>query len=534
MHIPKEAKMAKKQQIEVPFNMLDAQYRSANLQEHVDNPLIEALPPFRQAAELIHEFGRYPHITDDERRLPKATRMLAISRLNAYLEPLTCHLDVIDKIGLIVRASYTHRNPLNDAYRRWLVGLYREAMEGKIRALDGSTPSTAPSFALFGVSGVGKSTVIERALSFLPQLLRHEKHQFVQVVWLKLDCPLDGSLKQLLYGMLSKLDNMLGTSYRKTVGRGRTVDELIDGVAKVAAQHHLGLLVIDEIQNLLDASGVGQAKMLNFFVTFANDAKIPMVTVGTPRALSLLEGTFREARRVGDLGTYVWESLSEDEEWSHFLEGLWKYQWTEQVAPLTPALESCMYKHTQGIHALVVRLFQLTQLQAISDGTECLSEALIDDVASNRFKLVAPMLDALRRGDNKAIEKFEDLLNNGLIALGEDVEREAKLSLLKEQAQSRNQNSAERLRTVSTLIAMGLEQDRMQGAVNSLFDSTPDLICSAAVRMILERLDEGGEPKVKTAGKSLKEIVESAGVSGASPADTLASAGIVANEAKVA
>ncbi len=521
--------MAKKPQIEVPFNMLDAQYRPADLPEHAGNPLIEALPPFRQAGELIHEFRRYPHITDDERKLPKATRMMAVSRLNAYLEPLTCHLDVIEKIGLVVRAGYTHRNPLDDAYRKSRVEFYRESMEGKICAIGASTPSTAPSFALFGVSGVGKSTVIERALSFLPQLLRHEKHHFVQVVWLKLDCPMDGSLKQLLGAILAKLDDMLGTSYRKSIGRGRTIDELILDVAKIAAQHHLGLLVIDEIQNLLDASGVGQAKMLNFFVTFANEAKIPVVTVGTTRALGLLEGTFREARRVGDHGTYIWESLSEGNEWSHFLERLWNYQWTEQVAPLTPAIESCMYKHTQGIHALVVRLFQLTQLQAISDGTECLSEALINDVASRMFKLVAPMLEALRTGDKKAIERYEDLLNKGLTELSEDVEREAKLALLKAQAQSRNQSSAERLHAVSALIAMGFEQDRAQEVVNSLFDAQPDLTCSAAVRSILEGLEASKEPREQeaTASKSLKEIVQAAAVSGASPSQALASAGIV-------
>lgn len=523
--------MARKSRIETPTNILDAIYRPAALPEHAGNPLIEALPPFHQADELMDGFGRYPHITDDERKLPKATRMLAVSRLNEYLEPLTCHLDVVEKIGLVVRAGYTHRNPSDDAYRKSQVEFYRESMDGKICAIGASTPSTAPSFALFGVSGVGKSTAIERALSFLPQIVRHENHHFVQVVWLKLDCPMDGSLKQLLGAMLAKLDDMLGTSYRKSIGRGRTIDELILDVAKIAAQHHLGLLVIDEIQNLFDASGVGQAKMLNFFVTFANEAKIPVVTVGTTRALKLLEGTFREARRVGDHGTYIWDSLSDGDEWSFFLDGLWKYQWTAQFAPLTPALSACMYKHTQGIHALVVRLFQLAQLQAISDGTECLSEALIDDVALSKFKLVAPMLEALRTGDKKAIERYEDLLNKGLTELSEDVEHEAKLALLKAQAQSRNQSSVERLHAVSALIAMGFEQDRAQEVVSSLFDTQPDLTCSAAVRAILEALEaskESGEQEA-AAGKSLKEIVQAAAASGASPSQALASAGFVAS-----
>ena len=147
--------------------------------------------------------------------------------------------------------------------------------------------------------------------------------------------------------------------------------------------------------------------------------------------------------------------------------GVWKYQWTAQFAPLTrPFRPACT--GTRRIHALVVRLFQLAQLRAIRDGTECLSEALIDDVALSKFKLVAPMLEALRTGDKKAIEQYEDLLNKGLTELSEDVESAAKLALLKAQAQSRNQSSAERLHTVSALIAMGFEQDRAQEVVNSL------------------------------------------------------------------
>ena len=82
---------------------------------------------------------------------------------------------------------------------------------------------------------------------------------------------------------------------------------------------------------------------------------------------------------------------------------------------------------------------------------------------------------------------------------------------------------------MSALIAMGFEQDRAQEVVNSLFDAKPDLTCSAAVRTILEALEASKEPREQeaTAGKSLKEIVQAAAVSGASPSQALASAGIV-------
>jgi hypothetical protein len=507
--------------------ILDAEYRKAALPEHAGNPLIEALPPFKLGRELTNQFGRFPHISADERRLPDTERMMAISRLNSYLEPLPSHSDIIEKIELIVRSGYTHRNPLDESYRKSLTKLYHEAMDGKVRPIGASSPSTAPSLALFGVSGVGKTTVIERSLSLLPQVLNHKEHKFMQVVWLKLDCPMDGSLKQLLCSLLAKLDDLLGTSYLKSAGTRRTIDELILSVAKIAARHYLGVLVIDEIQNLLDASGVGQAKMLNFFVTFANEVKIPVVTVGTPRALSLLEGTFREARRVGDHGTYIWDSHSFGKEWTFFLKGLWKYQWTTSPVKLNDRLSALFYKKTQGIPALVVRLFQLSQLQAIRESRDSLTEELIAEVAEEKFKLVAPMLEALRTNNKKAIMKYEDLLEKGLKEIHTDVDREGKLAVLKEQAQKRNQGTAERMRTVSALIAMGYEQDAIQDVVTQYFETHPKSTSSAAVRAILESL-EGHKVNSSTDGKkSLKDIVQAASKSGGNAMNALSSAGLV-------
>jgi hypothetical protein len=520
-------KMEESLQRMVPPGILDAEYRQATLPEHAGNPLIEALPPFKPASELIDHFGVFPVISADERRLPDAERMLAVSRLNAYLEPLPSHYDIIEKIGLIVRSGYTHRNPLNETYRKSLIKFYHEAMDGKVRPIGASSPSTAPSFALFGVSGVGKTTVIDRSFSFLPQVLNHKKHQFLQVVWLKLDCPMDGSLKQLLGSLLTKIDNLLGTSYMRSVGTRTVIDELILSAAKIAARHHLGVLVIDEIQNLLDASGVGQAKMLNFFVTFANEVKIPVVTVGTPRALSLLEGTFREARRVGDHGTSIWDAHSYGEEWKFFLKGLWKYQWTTSPVKLNDQLSALFYKRTQGIPALVVRLFQLSQLQAIRDGSESLTEDLIAEVAEEKFKLVAPMLEALRTHDKKAIMKYEDLLDRGIREINTDVDREAKLALLKEQAQKRNQESAERTRTISALIAMGFEQETVQDIVTQFFETNPKCTSAKAVRAILGALEEHKGNGGTAQNESLKDIVGAAKKSGGSPIKALSSAGLV-------
>lgn len=505
---------------DMPEAMMEAIYRVSTIKEHKGNPLLEALPPFVEANEISDKFGRFPRISASERLLPKADRTLLVSRLNNYLEPLPSHYEVIEKINLIVRAGYTFRNPIDPAYRKSRTERYHKAMKGEICAIEDTGPSTAPSFALFGTSGVGKSTVVDRTLSFLPPVLNHPKHKFTQVVRLKVDCPLDGSLKQLLLGILSKLDTLLDSGYRKEVGSQTTIDSLILSVANIAEMHNLGVLVIDEIQNLLDASGVGQSKMLNFFVAFAN-AKIPVVTIGTPRAMQMLTGTFREARRVGDHGTCVWDSL-DDKEWKFFINALWKYQWTDKFVPLTNDLSSVMKDRTQGIHALVIRLFQLTQLEALRRGRPGISAELIIDVANDKFKLVEPMLEALRKRNKKAIASYQDLLDKGIKNLTKQLDVDAKLELLNASAAKRDMEN-ECMNAVCALAAMKYDADKAKEIVDKLFDLHPDLTAEQAVRMVLGVKESDTAKAVND--NNLARIVENGGASHA--ADALLAAGVI-------
>jgi hypothetical protein len=99
--------------------------------------------------------------------------------------------------------------------------------------------------------------------------------------------------------------------------------------------------------------------------------------------------------------------------------------------------------------------------------------------------------------------------------------------LLKEQAQKRNQGSAERIRTVSALIAMGLEQDVAQKIVTQYFEAHQKSTSNAAVRAILDSLDERKGNEGTAQNESLKDIVGSAKKSGDNPMKALSSAGLV-------
>jgi hypothetical protein len=517
-----------------PFsrNILTAVYRRAALPEDSGNPLIEALPRHPERSDLMNAFGKYPIISDDECNFPAPVRMEAISRISNYLEPLPLHFDVAEKISLHIREGYRYRNPCNDNFHRDQVRLYREAMEGQVLPLLQSGPSFAPTFSLFGVSGVGKSSVIERTLSFLPQTLLHAAYKFVQIVWLKVDCPPDGSLKQLLYAILDAIDALIGTQYRRAL-RSKVTDALMIDVGRILHSHHLGMLVIDEIQHLLAASGWGQEKMQNFLVSFVNSLKIPLVVVGTTRAFPMMQATFRSARRVGDSGSIIWRQMhKEEEEWYYFLESLFKYQWTMHPVVLTKEISDFLHEITQGIAAIIVRLFQMSQFEAISSKVELLSPELFRKVASDNFQLIQPMLDAIRSGNTKLIDKYEDLMSTELLRLERKVDTTSRMEILREEARTRRRDAGERLKTVSALVAMSFSGDEVRPIVDKFFDENPEANSAQAIYHILSDLGPPLLSQFSQPFRSLRDIVDDGTSRGESALDALARAGLVEDPQK--
>src|SRR5439155_11817618 len=116
----------------------------------------------------------------------------------------------------------------------------------------------------------------------------------IQLAWLKLECPFDGSVRGLCLNFFDAVDSLLQTEYLVAYTRGRqTVDELLPAMARVAALHYLGALIVDEVQHLSHTKSGGPAKMLSFFVQLANSIGVPIILVGTYTAMSVLRTEFR-------------------------------------------------------------------------------------------------------------------------------------------------------------------------------------------------------------------------------------------------
>jgi len=424
---------------------IKADYHESELEDYKNNPLIEALPYIWDEAQVVKQLASRPIYKEEEQRYPAHLRLHMIQRIyRDYFQPLSIHLEVEQRISRLLRDGYIGRNPLEPNYSFRV----RKDAEDLIKNRETSKfPVIAPSssgFATVGISGIGKSSTLQRILSMYPQVIIHDKYKdrhlnLYQVVWLKIDCPHDGSIKGLTLNFFHAMDMLLGTNYyKKHAGSRKSVDELLPIMAQIAAVHSLGVLIIDEIQNLSEAKSGGASKMLNFFVQLVNTIGVPVIIVGTFKALPILDGEFRNARRGTGQGDLIWERMKNDEEWTYFLEKLWSYQWTKKRAEYTDEFKDLFYEESQGITDIAVKIFMLAQWRAIDTEEEIITPAIVKSVAKDRLQLIQPALKALRTGDKNKIAQYGDIYSQTNITdffeeLDAKYKQEKRLEIIKQE-----------------------------------------------------------------------------------------------------
>lgn len=388
-----------------------ASYTKQAITEYAGNPLIEALPPILDetaAAELISNFPQ--PVTPEELELDGAMRIHCIDRLRTVVQPFLLHLELESLLSLLIRRGYVGRNPTSASTVRHL-----HSLSGAQRYHD-AFKSTADTFSVVGLSGIGKSTALHAILSLYPQTIRHERYegqQFVhtQITWLKLDCPRDGSLGGFCQQFFHAVGQALGDQDYHKRHRHRNINDALQQMEQVASTFFIGALLIDELQNLHLAKTGGKESMLNFFLHLVNNIGIPVVFIGTNSMISLFSDVMRVARRSCGGGMIEFNRFEkEDDEWRFLVENLWSYQWCKQKAELTPEIFDVLYEHTQGVTDFLVKLLVLSQRYAIQSGSECLTAETIIKVSNSKMQILRPALSALRSRDPNRMRKFDDLL----------------------------------------------------------------------------------------------------------------------------
>ncbi len=412
----------------------NAVYTDQLLNRYRGIPTIEALPPIRSAEEAAQLLAHYPARQPNGQKLPPELRMHCLMDAVHFFEPLPVHIDLEQRISRVVRDGYIGRNPVaNDHWR---------AVDQRVETImnAGGIPlrtSNVNGFSIVGMPGTGKTTGVERILQTYPQVVHHQTYSSqsfsrTQLTWLKLTCPGDSSIKALCLDFFRDVDGILGTDhYRDFAGGGRrTVDELIPNMCRVAWIHCLGVLIIDEIQHLNQAKSGGAERMLNFFLQLMNTLGVPVILIGTYGAMEVLSRELRQVRRNCGQGDLVWDRMPNDEVWRHFIESLWRYQYTRDTVLLTQELSEALHYQSAGILDFAVKIFLLAQVHGIATGSEKITVPIVEWVAKHSLRSAQPALNAIRTGDMRAVATMTDLHPIDFESAVKEVRKAAVLQIL--------------------------------------------------------------------------------------------------------
>lgn len=402
----------------------------------------------------------------------------------------------------MIRGGYTGRNPRTGDLQKHLQNGYERIQQGNLQAFRfENVKSTAQSMLLIGCSGYGKKTSLLRILSAYPQIIYHPNLNIEQVVYLKIDCSHNGSLKEICLNFFRALDQILDTNYEKQYGLKRSnIQALLTKMSQLANAHALGLLVIDEIQHLSRSKSGGSQEMLNFFVTMVNTIGVPIMLIGTPKAREIFEGDFRSARRGAGFGAIFWEPLPEytnnqlNPEWVAFTDKLWKQQLLNQRDEfLSDEIRHVWYDLSQGIIDIVVKLFVLAQLRAIATNKERITVKLFQQIYHEELKPVHPMLEALKSGNIEKIAKYSDLIIPDIDRKIFDLQNKIKSIQLDQTHNIFEQLVSEDERRIYTMFKDEFESSHLIKCIQEVYLNNPKMTRQQIIPIIFDLLTT--EPK---------------------------------------
>lgn len=395
--------------------LIAANYKDPGVSIYRGNPFIEALPPIKPTKDaFLKSIKNYPDKPKAiDRKKGEVLRILELANLNQIVHPFPEYSDLEIAISGLIRESYHARNPIKsiDMQRRHAIAA--GGADGV--PFPSNWKSSGKGFLITGLSGMGKTTYIDASLLQYPQVIEHTQYgdhslKCKQVVWLKVRIPHDGTLRGFCIHFFNAVDLILGTNYQRQALSIGGIAAMTSLMRQVASSISLGVLFVDELQNLRHARGGQSNFMLNLFGELCEQLGTGVVLVGTPAVQELFEGSIRNIRKICSAGSQsIVRMKKNDPQWDEFCDTLWDYQWVNQKLPLTEEIRNIWYQHTQGITAFAVLLFGLAQRRAIG-GSEVVDANILSLAAHQDMAFLQPALKALASNNPELMIQYDDLL----------------------------------------------------------------------------------------------------------------------------
>ncbi|PTO98039.1 ATP-binding protein [Vibrio splendidus] len=357
-----------------------AVYQDAILPEHQGNPLIEALPVKKPWKSVMEAFSNYPAYSEEIAAHPDPlVRDEYLTRIEEIRQPLADYEACFRAVERTIKKGYSTKNPLSPTTAQYLHYLVDERPD--IAPRTGYFQPKGDGLTLIGESGVGKTSMVEQVLSYFPNVIEHESYRGQvlglrkQVVWLKVDCPSNSSVRDLCEEILSTLDLTLDREKTKPAG---TIGALIRQLEQCMKSSFIGMLVIDEMQNLHFKRTGGENNLLRFLHRLMNKLGVPLFFVANPPFDKSLVKELKAARRAESGYHHTMSVLKRDSiSWNVFVEQLWQYQWTNIYTELTKELNDTLHSLSVGNVDMASRTYREAQRLVIGSSDERITPAAL-------------------------------------------------------------------------------------------------------------------------------------------------------------
>lgn len=337
------------------------------------NPYLEAMPDMLSPEQFARVIASYPPIPHDLAQMSPEERRGLLPSLASLYVPMPYQYAIYDTLYRAIATTYRTTDVVEST----------RAINAYYCGRDSNHATQADSGSILGVPGCGKTATVRRCLSTMPQVIEHVEYQgqplyCKQVLWLHVECPSDCSIKTLGYNIMAALDKAIGSQYLQAAQwlRSASASAIATQTKILLANHHVGLLVIDEIQNAVTTARKNRQEkpLLRYLVELTNETMTSIYFIGTPVAEDLFVSQEHLKRRTRGIRLAPFKP---DGAYLDFVRKIWPYQYTAQMAELTTSICNKIYDCSGGIPTYILKIFTEAQVQVLLQGRSCVDEKII-------------------------------------------------------------------------------------------------------------------------------------------------------------
>lgn len=362
------------------------------------NDVVKLIPKMLMGEELDEKLKVFPDYDADTRNASVTERLVALQALYSVFIPNQMSREIYSKLYLSLLRSIQKKQSI------LAIRQYNENSKLIRQNSYESIIGGSDSFTVIGPSGIGKSSAISRAVNILTETPVLKLNNTNVISCLQVQAPADCSVKGLLLEILRKADEVLNSSYYNNALKSHPTVDMLIGIVSQVALNHVGLLIVDEIQNVVN--GKNGKIVIGTLTQLINNSGVSISMVGTPESTIFFEQAMMLARRSLGLN---YSAMEYGEDFRDFCRELLNYIYVKETPEINEAIFLWLFNHSSGNASIVVSLIQAAQEIAILEGYETLDIKTLNLAFERRMAMLHDYIEVPKTKTSSIRKKTTEL-----------------------------------------------------------------------------------------------------------------------------